>query len=52
MTGIQVSFYTDPLMKPPPRPPDTKIQNDRQVNLDIDLGINKDLKKIYHIKKG
>ena len=41
MTGIQVPFYPHPLMNPPPRLPDTKIQSDRQVNLDLDSGINK-----------
>ena len=33
-TGIPVPFYPDPLMRPPPRLPDIKTQNDRQVNLD------------------
>ena len=28
-TGIQVPFYSDSLMKPQPRLPDTKMQNDR-----------------------
>ena len=45
MTGIQVPFYPDPLMKPPPRPPDIKKQNDRQINLDLDLEINKDIEE-------
>ena len=44
-TGIQFPFYQDSLMKPPPRLPDTKTQNDRQVNLDFDLGTNKDFKE-------
>ena len=45
MTGIQVPFYPDPLMKPPLRLPDTKIQSDRQVHMDLDLGINKDFEE-------
>ena len=44
-TGIQVPFYPDPLMKPLPRLSDSKIQNDRQVNLDLDLGIKKDFEE-------
>ena len=51
MTGTQVPFYPDPLMKPP-RLPDTKIQNDRQVNLDVDLGINKDFEENLPYQKG
>ena len=45
MTGIQVPFYPDPLMKPSHRLPETKIQNERQVNLDLDLEINKDFEE-------
>ena len=45
MTGIQVLFYPDLLMKPPPRLPDTKTQNDKQVKLDLDLEINKDFEE-------
>ena len=45
MTGIQVPFYPDPLMKPPPRLPDIKTQNERQTNLDLDLGINQDFEE-------
>ena len=29
VTGMQVPFYPDPLMKPPPRMPDIKTKNDR-----------------------
>ena len=29
-------------MKPPPRPPDVKTQDDRKINLDLDLEINID----------
>ena len=41
----RVSFYPEPLMKPPTRPPDTKTQNDRQINLYLDLEINKDFEE-------
>ena len=41
----QVSFYPDPIVKPPPRPLDGKIQNDRQINFDLDIEINKDFKE-------
>ena len=42
MIEIRIPVYPDPLMKPPPRPPDIKTQNDRQINLDLDMEINKD----------
>ena len=51
-TGIQVPFYPGPIMKPPPRPPDTKIQSDRQVDLDLDLGINKDFEENSPYQEG
>ena len=41
MTEMQISIYPDPLMKAPPRPPDIKMQDDRKINLDLDLEINK-----------
>ena len=39
---LQSPNYPDPVMKPPPRPPDKITQNDRQINLDLDLEINQD----------
>ena len=39
-------------MKPPARLPDTKIQDDKQVNLDLDLGINKDFEENSPYQKG
>ena len=42
VTEIQIPIYPDPLMKPPPRPPDIKMQDDRKMDLDLDLEINKD----------
>ena len=41
----QVPFYPDPIVKPPPRPPDTKIQHEGQINLDLDIEINKDFEE-------
>ena len=34
---IQTPNYPDPVMKPPPRPPDKIIQNDRQMNIEKHL---------------
>ena len=42
MDKIQTPNYPDPVMKPPPRPPDKITQHDRQINLDLDLEINQD----------
>ena len=42
---IQTPNYPDPVMKPPPRPPDKIAQNDRQINHDLDLEINKDFEE-------
>ena len=39
-------------MKPPPRPPDIKTQNDRQINLDFDLEINKDIEENSPYQEG
>ena len=40
VTEIQIPIYSDPLMKPPPRPPDIKMHDDRKINFDLDLEIN------------
>ena len=45
VTEIQISIYPDPLMKPPPRLPYIKMQDDRKINLDLDLKINKDFEE-------
>ena len=34
VTEIKIPFYSDPLMKLPPRLPDVKTQDDRKKNLD------------------
>ena len=39
VTKTQTAFYSDPVIKPPPRPPDRLAQNDRHINLDLDLEI-------------
>ena len=39
-------------MKPPPRPPDKIAQNDRQINLDIDLEINQDFEENSPYQEG
>ena len=52
MTGIQVPFYPDPLMKPPSRLPDTKTQNNRQINMYLDLEINKNFEENLPYQEG
>ena len=39
-------------MKPPPRPPDKMTQNDRQINLDLDLEINQDFEENSPYQEG
>ena len=39
-------------MKLPPRPPDKKIQNDGQMNLDLDIEINKDIEENSPYQEG
>ena len=41
VTEIKIPIYPDPLMKPLPKPPDIKAQDERKINLDLDLEINK-----------
>ena len=52
MTEIQIPIYPDPLMKPPPRLPDVKKQDDRKINLDSDLEINKDFEENSPYQEG
>ena len=52
VTEIQLPIYPDPLMKPPPRLPDIKTQDDRKINLDIDLEINKDFEENSPYQEG
>ena len=49
---IQTPNYPDPVMKPPPRPPYKITQNDRQINLDLDLEINQDFEENSPYKEG
>ena len=39
-------------MKPPPRPPDKIVQNDRQINLDLDPEITKDFEENSPYQEG
>ena len=41
VTEIKITIYPDPLMKPLPRLPDLKTQDDRKINLDLELEVNK-----------
>ena len=45
ITEMQLPIYPGPLMKPPPRLPDIKMQDDRKINLDLDLEISKDFEE-------
>ena len=49
---LQTPKYPDPEMKPPPRPPDKMTQNDRQINLDLDLEINQDFEENSPYQEG
>ena len=49
---IQTPNYPDPVMKPSPRPPDKITQNDRQINLDLDLEINQDFEENSPYQEG
>ena len=48
----QTLNYPDPVMKPPPTPPNKIAQNDRQINLDLDLEINKDFEENSPYQEG
>ena len=48
----QVPFYPDSIVKPPPRPPDNKIQDEGQINLDLDIEINKDFEENSPYQEG
>ena len=37
MTEIKIPIYPDPLMRSPPRPPDIKVQDDRKINLGLEI---------------
>ena len=43
VTEVKIPNYPDPLRKLPPRLPYLKMQDDRKINLDLDLEINKDI---------
>ena len=48
---MQSPNYPDPVMKPP-RPPDEIVENDRHINLDLDLEINKDFEENSPYQEG
>ena len=52
VTEIKIPIYSDPLIKPPPRLPDVKTQDDRKINLDLDLEINKDFEENSPYQEG
>ena len=52
VTEIKIPNYPDPLMKPAPRLPDIKAQEDRKINLDLELEINKDFKENSPYQEG
>ena len=52
VTEIKVPIYLDPLIKPPPRLPDLKAKNDRQINLDLAMEINKDFEENLPYQEG
>ena len=48
----KVPFYTDPLMKPPPRLPGVSTQDNKRLTLDLDLDINKDFEENSPYQEG
>ena len=52
VTEVKTPIYPDPLMKLPPRLPDIKVQDDRKINLDLDLEINKDFEENSPYQEG
>ena len=52
MRTKKFSIYPNPITKPPPKPPDKVIQNDRQIDLDLELEINKDFGENLPYQKG
>ena len=52
MNKEPIPIYLDPLMKPLSRLPDIKTQDDRKVNLDLVLDINKDFEENSPYQEG
>ena len=48
---VNIPIYPNPITKPPPKLPDKAIQDDRQIDLEWGLEINKDFEEIHHIRK-
>ena len=49
---IKIPNYQDPLRKASPRLPDLRVQDDRKINLDLDLEINKDFEENSPYQEG
>ena len=49
---IKVPIYPNQITQPPPKPPDRVIQDDRQIDLELDLGINKDFEENSPYQEG
>ena len=49
---IKVPIYPNQITQPPPKPPDKVIQDDRQIDLELDLGINKDFEENSPYQEG
>ena len=52
VTEIKIPIYPDPLMKPPPRLPNVKTQDNGKINLGLDLDINKDFEENFPYQEG
>ena len=52
VTETQIPIYPDLLMKPPPRLLDVKTQDDRKLNLDLNLEINRDFEENSPYQEG
>ena len=52
MSAEQFQFYPYPLIKPPHRWPDVKMQINRRMTLDLDLDINKEFAEKFSVSAG
>ena len=48
----KIPIYPNQIIKPPPKPPDKVIQNDRQIDWDLHLAMNKDFKENSPYQEG
>ena len=49
---IKVPIYPNQITKPPPKPPDRVIQDDRQIHLELDLEMNRDFEENSPYQEG